>query len=133
VKGVLRACLPCSVILVSLAVIVVATRPIPVRIEVRTVTETRTVTRPGKVVIRYRAAAAPSPSPAGAPAPSPAVSLPYGVTIPVDGGYPAGTYAINCLIAQCVMPGSPTAGPFGTTCSEPSTSMQICNYQGGTQ
>jgi hypothetical protein len=129
-RRILRACLPCSVILVSMAVIVVATRPIPVRIVVRTVTETRTITRPGKVVIRYRAAAAPSPSPAVVPSQAP-VSLPAGVT-PAGAGYPAGSYFIDCLTAQCVMPGSPTAGPFETTCSEPSTSEQLCNYQGGT-
>jgi hypothetical protein len=132
-KWILRACLACWVIALSVAVIMVATRPAPARTVVRTVTKTRTVTRPGKTVIRYRPAPAPSPAPSPSPAaaPSPAASLPYGVTA-AGAGYPAGSYFINCAIAQCVMPGSPTAGPFETTCSQPSTSMQLCNYQGGT-
>jgi hypothetical protein len=132
-KWILRACLACWIIAVSVAVIMFATRPAPVRTVVRTVTRTRTVTRPGKTVIRYRTAAptpAPSPTPAAA-APSPAASLPYGVTA-AGPGYPAGSYFINCSIAQCVDPGSPGAGPFGTTYSGPSTSEQLCNFQGGT-
>ena len=46
-------------------------------------------------------------------------------------GYPAGSYFINCQIAQCVIRGLAGAGPFGTTCSGPSTSEQLCNSQGG--
>jgi hypothetical protein len=45
-------------------------------------------------------------------------------------GYPAGSYFINCQIAQCVIRGLAGAGPFGTTCSGPSTSEQLCNSQG---
>jgi hypothetical protein len=130
-KRILLACLACWMILVSVAVIMFATRPAAVRTVVRTVTRTRTVTRPGKTVIRYRTAPAPSPAPAAAPSPAPAASLPYGVTA-AGAGYPAGSYFINCAIAQCVDPGSPGAGPFGTTCTGPSTSMQLCNFQGGT-
>ena len=127
----LGAALVLAILILSAAVTVIGLRPTPVRTITHTIVQTRTVTPSPRVVIRYRTAATPSPSPVAAPSPTP--SRPYGVTIPVDGGYPAGTYVINCQIAQCVQAGNPTAGPFGTTCSAPSTSMQICNYQGGTQ
>ena len=59
-------------------------------------------------------------APSGA-TPSGASTLPAGVTAGPD----PGTYYVNCSVAQCTT--VPGAGPFGTTCSEPSTGMQLCH------
>jgi hypothetical protein len=124
----LGAALVLAILILSAAVTVIGLRPTPVRTITHIIVQTRTVTPSPRVIIRYRPATQPDPSPTAAP--SPAATLPYGVTS-AGAGYPAGSYFINCQIAQCVIPGLAGAGPFETTCSRPSTSMQFC--QGGTQ
>lgn len=68
----------------------------------------------------YVGAGAHSPRHARA-ASSPSPSLPPGVK---DGPNP-GTYYVNCSVGQRTT--QPGAGPFGTTCSTPSTDEQLCS------
>lgn len=49
------------------------------------------------------------------------VALPAGV----KKGPSSGTYYVNCTIDQCTT--AQGAGPFGTTCSQPSTGMAYCS------
>jgi uncharacterized protein YceK len=52
--------------------------------------------------------------------PTPAAALPPGVAP----GPEPGTYYVDCFTAQCTS--LPGAGPFGTTCGQPSTGEQLC-------
>jgi hypothetical protein len=52
-------------------------------------------------------------------------SLPPGV----KAGPSPGTYYVDCSTGQCTT--LQGAGPFGTTCTQPSTDMQFCSPSGG--
>lgn len=57
-----------------------------------------------------------------AAAPAPAQALPAGV----KAGPRPGTYYVDCLMSGVQCTSLPGAGPFGTTCSRPSTGEQLC-------
>jgi len=66
------------------------------------------------------AAGPPRPTTASSATASTGQSLPPGV----KPGPTPGTYYMDCSVAQCTT--QPGAGPFGTTCTEPSTGEQLC-------
>src|SRR4029077_6028513 len=93
------------------------TRTVAVPGPTRTVTATATRTVPGPTHTVYRTRTRTVYVPE---TPTPAAALPPGVTP----GPEPGTYYVDCFTAQCTS--LPGAGPFGTTCGQPSTGEQLC-------
>jgi hypothetical protein len=110
-----------AVCLVLAAVLALAgcgsTRTVTVPGPSRTVTATATRTVPGPVRTVYRTRTRTITVPE---TPRPVAALPPGVTP----GPEPGTYYVDCFTAQCTS--LPGAGPFGTTCGQPSTGEQLC-------